>query len=169
MSALARLPLAVLLLAAACAQLPGLPVVSPSGGQAVALLAYFERIAELPVERQQVELAAAQGAFERNSGDANRLRLAMVLSLPQVPWHDDARAVALVAPLVQAHADDAAPLRNLALLLQKSAVERLRLVDEQRRREAALRAEQRRSEELQQKLDALRAIDRDMRRPAPRR
>ena len=35
--------------------------------------------------------------------------------------------------------------------------------------QAAIRAEQRRSEELQQKLDALRAIDRDMRRPAPRR
>lgn len=169
MSALARLPIALLLLAAACAELPGLPVVSPSGGQAVALLAYFERIADLPVERQQVELAAALGAVERSAGAGNRLRLALVLSLPQAPWHDDARVITLVAPLVQAHTEDAAPLRNLALLLQKSAAERLRLVDEQRRREAALRAEQRRSEELQQKLDALRAIDRDMRRPAPRR
>lgn len=169
MSARARLPLALLLLAAACAQMPDLPLVTASGGQAVALLAYFERIAELPVERQQAELAAAQGAFERNAGAGNRLRLAMVLSLPQVPWHDNARVIALVAPLTQAQAEDAAPLRNLALLLQKSAAERLRLGDEQRRRETALRAEQRRSEELQQKLDALRAIDRDMRRPAPRR
>ena len=167
MSARARLPLALLLLAAACAQLPDLPLVTASGGQAVALLAYFERIAELPVERQQAELTTARSAFERNAGAGNRLRLALVLSLPQAPWHDDARVIALVAPLAQA--EDAAPLRNLALLLQKSAAERLRLVDEQRRREAALRAEQRRSEELQQKLDALRAIDRDMRRPAPRR
>jgi hypothetical protein len=157
---------AAMVLAAACAQLPHLPLVSPQGRETLDVLEYFERLASLTVEEQKVEYLAAKMAFERDPSDGNRLRFAMGLSLPQTPWRDDARVVALLSSFQASRKEDVVPLRAVALLIEQSAVERLHLRDEQRRREAVLRDEQRRVEELQQKLEALRAIDREMRQRA---
>lgn len=165
-------PLAALALVAACSRMPSLPMLAPSGGEALAALEYYERVAGMSVEQQGIEYAAAAGAFEVAPTDGNRLRLALVLSVP--PWRDDARVVALLAGIeTQARNDETAAVRQLALLLRKSAAERQRVREEARqdlrRRDTSLREEQRRNEELQQKLEALRAIERDMRRRVPRR
>ncbi|MDD5247585.1 MAG: hypothetical protein PHY45_01280 [Rhodocyclaceae bacterium] len=161
--------LAAAIVAVACAPLPRLPVVSPQGREALDQLEYFERLSGLPVEQQNVEYGAAKAAFEREPSDANRLRLALALSLPQTPWHDDAKVVLLLAAFEPSRKASGGPLRELAALVEQGAVERMRLRDEHRRREAAWRDEQHRIEELQQKLEALRAIDREMRQRAPPR
>lgn len=165
-------PLAALALVAACGRMPALSLMTPAGNDALAALEYYERLAGMSVEQQGVEYAAAAGAYDVSPNEGNRLRLALALSVP--PWRDDVRVVALLASFEQqARNEETASLRQLALLLRKAAAERLRLRDEARqdwrRREALLREEQRRNEELQQKLEALRAIERDMRRGAPRR
>lgn len=163
----------VLALGAACARLPALPLLTtPAGRETLEALEYYERVAGMPVEQQSVESAAAAGAYEVDPSEGNRLRWALVLSVP--PWRDDARIVALLAGFEPGrNHQETEALRQLALVVRKAAAERLRLRDEvrqeQRRRDAQLREDQRRIEELQQKLEALRAIDRDMRRGAPRR
>lgn len=165
-----RLLLLAALLASACAQLPSSwPEAPQAGGETLELLDYYERLAGLPVEQQSVEYLAARGVFELEPSDANRVRLALTLSLPQAPWRDDDRVIGLLEPFEQTPREMAAPLRAVALLIRSAAAEQLRLREDRGRRDAALRDEQRRNAELQRKLEALRAIERDRRRPPVRR
>ena len=158
------------LAATACAQLPSSwPVVPQAGGATLELLDYYERLAGLPVEQQSVEYLAARGVFELEPTDANRVRFALTLSLPQAPWRDDERVIGLLEPFEQTPREMAAPLRALALLIRSAAAEQSRLREERGRSDAALRDEQRRNAELERRVEALRAGQRDMRRPPPRR
>jgi hypothetical protein len=144
------------LLLAGCA---GTPLLSSNAREVVDLLDYHEKLNAMAADEQRREYQAAQAAFERQSGDMQRLRLALLLTLPRVSWRDDARALQLLGGLDAVPADRPSPKRDLALLIQK-------LVGERQRQ---LRDEQRKVEDLQQKLDALRAIDREIRQKPPRR
>jgi hypothetical protein len=123
------------------------------------LLDYHERLSGMAPDEQRREYTATQSAFERQAADLQRLRLVLVLTLPRVPWRDDARALQLLGALEAASAERASPRRDLALLIQK-------LVGERQRQ---LRDEHKKVEDLQQKLDALRAIDRETRQKPPHR
>ena len=133
-----------------------------------------EQLASQGAAEQQQELVAAQAASEAGD-DLGRLRL--VLALSQLPAiHDDRRVVSLLAAWPEG--EKASLARQFGLVLLRQANEHLRAVkdarEEQRRAEAAreelrrsetlLRDEKKRSDELQQKLDALRVIDREARR-----
>lgn len=135
------------------------------------LLERYERVAGQSAEEQKREFVVAQAAFEQRSNETNRLRLALALSLPQAPWRDDARVISLLAEWV---ADPNPTLRRqVAQLLYRLTVERQRLLREEQRRieglqlseqkksETMLHDERKKVEELQQKLDALRQIDRN--------
>jgi len=165
-----------------CVELPEMtspvPAVVDDTRGASDTLAWFDRVAGLPVDEQRREFTAVQSAFEKTASDSNRLRLALALSLPQAPWRDDARVISLLAEW----ATDTKPTltRQVAQLLYRLTVERQRLLKdeqrrseglqqgEQKRTEALLHDERRKVEELQQKLDALREIDRNTLK-APRR
>jgi hypothetical protein len=175
-----RVPILIACLGvSACANLPeelaaGLGVDDTRDAQT--LLERFDRLANQSIDDQKREFSAAQSAFERNPSDTNRLRLVLALSLPQAPWRDDARVIALTAEWT---ADAAHPSmrRDVARLVYRMTVERQRQVkDEQHRADAAQQAEQKRTdallhderkkvEDLQQKLDALREIDRTTLKP----
>lgn len=154
--ALRVLAVTLSLMLAGCA---GTPLLSGDAREVVELLDYHEKLTAMAADEQRREYQAAQAAFERQSGDVQRLRLALLLTLPRVPWRDDARALQLLGGLDAVPADRTSPKRDLALLIQK-------LVGERQRQ---LRDEQRKVEDLQQKLDALRSIDRETRLKPPRR
>lgn len=131
------------------------------------LLSRNEHLLGESAEAQRQELAAAQAEFERNPGDGIlRLRLALALSLPKAGPRDDARAMALLADW-PAGAEPTLR-RQVAQLVHRLLAEKLRVARDEARRSDTLREEHRRAEaalkECQQKLDALRAIDRDTRR-----
>ena len=113
--------------------------------QVVDLVAYFQRIATLHAEEQARHLAAANQEFARDSGPYSRLRLAMTLATPGTAFNDDARAAALLDPLV-ANSSTKGPLRQLAVLVHGLISERVR--------------DQKRVAQLKEQLDGLRAIDR---------
>jgi hypothetical protein len=113
----------------------------------------------MPADEQRREYQAAQAAFEQQPGDLQRLRLALLLSLARAPWRDDTRTLQLLAGMEAVPAGQPSPRRDLAVLIQKLVAERQR----------QLREEHRKVEDLQQKLDSLRAIDRDTRQRRPRR
>lgn len=165
MSRRATLGVLACLALAGCAGTPPAWLASGEAREITGLLEQFDNLAGAGAEEQRRELAAAQAAFERSPSELNRLRLALVLSLPHVPQRDDARIIAL---LDEPAAGPPTLRREVAVLVQRMAAERLRLLREEQRRgerlEAALREEQKKTEELQKKLGALRAIDRDLRR-----
>lgn len=170
----------LLALAAILALLAGCSAIPERGneaGEVIELLDYHGRFVNLPENEQLRSFADAQASFEqRPENPQRRLRLAFLLSLPQVPWQDDSRAVQLLQPLVEIPQDKVSPHREFALLLQRIVGERQRLVREEQHkaemaqkrlqnliaeRQRQLRDEQRKGEVLQEKIDALLAIDRD--------
>ena len=143
-------------------------------------LAAYRALSNAPLDEQRKEYMAAQAALAKVPGDNNRLRLALALSLPGVPWRDDNKLInTLESPTSLFKLPDS-PLHQLVFVLYKQAQERQRLREEQRkhesemqedvkrlreeqrRHEAELLEGQRRNDDLQMKLDALRRIDQDL-------
>lgn len=143
------------------------------------MLQQYGTLAALPLEAQQQEYAAAVAAFEGQPGDVQRLRLALMLSLPRAPWRDDARVLQLVESIAENPVAHESPQRDLATLIHRQTLERLRLLREEQARAEAFQSklqgaladrqrqlaeEQRRASDLQHKLDKLLVIDRTSRR-----
>jgi hypothetical protein len=119
--------------------------------QALALLADLQRYAVEPGEDLRRELVAANAALTRTRSDPNRIRVAMLLTLPGAGAPDDARALSLLEPIVN-RSGNASPLKQIAAVLYAQIAERSRSVREEQRKTAA----------AQEKLDALRAVERSL-------
>ncbi len=128
-----------------------LPQVNEDEQQALALLADLQRYAVDPGEDLKRELVAANTALARTRSDANRIRVAMLLTLPLAGPPDDARALSLLEPVV-GKSGNSSPLKQIAGVLYAQILERSRSVREEQRRTAA----------AQEKLDALRAVERSL-------
>jgi hypothetical protein len=127
------------------------PPVNEEEQQALALLADLQRYVSDPAEDLRRELAAANAALSRARTDANRIRVALLLTLPAAGPPDDVRALTLLEPLV-ARTGASSVLKQIAALLYAQIVERAR----------SLREEQKRTAVAQEKLDALRAVERSL-------
>ena len=127
------------------------PAVNEDEQQALALLADLQRYVSDPGEDLKRELGAANAALARTRTDANRIRVALLLTLPAAGPPDDARALTLLEPLVGKTVNSSA-LKQIATLLYAQIVERAR----------TLREEQKRTAAAQEKLDALRAVERSL-------
>jgi hypothetical protein len=112
---------------------------------AESLLLYFQHLRKLSGAEVSREHEAAREAYARVRTDFNRVRLAMVLSLPGTAFYDDARAFELCDTVAK---HDGGRLQGLALLLGSH-------LQEQRRLTASAQG-------LQQKLDALKSLERSM-------
>jgi len=131
--------------------LPAAPPVNEEEQQALALLVDLQRYAVEAGEDLRRELAAANLALTRTRSDANRIRLAMLLTLPTAGPPDDARALSLLEPMV-GRSGNASPMKQIASLLYAQITERARSVREEQRKTAV----------AQEKLDALRAVERSL-------
>ncbi len=141
---------------------PPAPIKLPEDqDQTLALLLELTRATNGSVEEARKELAAAQSLYAKDRSLNNRIRVAMYSALAANNTSDDSRLQGLLEPLVakvgglpQTH-----PIRPVAEMLLTQIAERNRQVREQTKK----------TDELQQKLDALKAIekqllDRDRRR-----
>jgi len=109
------------------------------------LLLYYQHLRRLPAAGVGREHDIARTAYGRARSDYNRVRLAMVLALPGTPASDDARALELLEPVAR---NPNAELQGLAYLLVSHVQERRRLDAN--------------AQSLQQKLDALKSLERAM-------
>lgn len=124
--------------------------------EAESLLLYHEHLrklssADLNREHEGVKQALAGSG---SNGNFSRVRLAMLLSLPGAGFRDDGRALGLLEPMLKESAASN-EMRALAQLLYV-------LISERRRTEERLKDEQRKTEGLQQKLDALKSIEKSL-------
>ena len=136
------------LLAAGCGTLRsigGEPKVKTESSRPVSdaesLLAYFEHVRKLAAADLAKEHDALRQLYVHSNSAIHRLRYAAVLSVPGAAFSDDARALELLDPLLK---DPAAPLHNVAFVF------------------GAQIQEQRRAQGLQQKLDALKLLEKNM-------
>jgi hypothetical protein len=113
----------------------------PATSESEALLNYFEQVRKLPAAELAKESENARKLFARVRTDAVRMRYAMLLGAPAAAPGDDVRAIELLEPLLKT-ADGG--MRALAALLSLQI------------------QEQRRAHALQQKLDALMSLDKNM-------
>jgi hypothetical protein len=113
------------------------------------LLAECQRLSSLGPEEQKHEYASVNQLLARNKSDSLRIKLAVLLTLPA--QQDDTKALALLEG-VAGKTPTASPLKQLAALLATQLAERIRQI----------REEQKRAEQLQQKLDGLKAIEKSL-------
>jgi len=109
------------------------------------LLLYFQHVRKLSAPELGKEHDAARQAYSRTRTDFNRVRFAMLLALPNTAYSDDARALELLDPVAK---NPKGPFSGLALFLASHLQERRRL-------DASAQG-------LQQKLDALKSLERSM-------
>lgn len=121
--------------------------------EVAALLAYYQDLLAMPAEDLKREYQAVSQSFARERGELARLRLAMLMSLPEAGWRDDARLLALLDGAAGRRAPPESPRRQLILLMQRLVAERLR--------------EQKRADDLQRKLDSMLSIERRLRSRQP--
>jgi len=144
--------LAACTLLGACAAAPEAPPAVPESpappvearrtpSEAENLLSYFAQIRRLNAPELAREHDLARQAYGGARSDYNRVRLAMVVSMPNTPFNDESRALDLLDPLTKSSASQ---LSGLALLLVSQIQER------------------RSAHALQQKLDALKSLERSL-------
>jgi hypothetical protein len=144
------------------------PVVLPTDAAAQQLLGYHERLRQMPAaELAQEVLPREDGAL--SPGAATQLALA--LSFSHGPG-ELARAQTLIEQVLHSAAPEAAHWQALARLVLGRVLEQRRLEDQierlnQQARDSQ-RDNQRRLDQLNEKLEALKAIERSLNaRPAP--
>ena len=131
---------------------PGVTVVTPvveenRGDDAAKVLAYYAQVRHLSGPELAREHETARRAMAKTRSDTNRLRYALLLTLPAAPATEEPRVQELIEPVTRSN--DAA-LRGLALLMMASMLEQRRLETH--------------AQGLQQKLDALLTLERNMTR-----
>jgi hypothetical protein len=109
------------------------------------LLLYYEHVRKLAAADLNREHDAARQVYTRSRSDYSRVRFAMVLSLPNTAVSDEGRALELLEPVSK---NQGSSLHGLAYLLASHLQERKRLDAN--------------AQGLQQKLDALRSLERSM-------
>ena len=105
------------------------------------LIAYFESLHKLSAAELGREHEDARQTYTRNRTDYGRVRYAMLLSMAGTPFYDDARALEVLDPLIKNR--DLA-LHGLAYVISVQV------------------QEQRQGRGLQQKLDALKSLDKNL-------
>jgi hypothetical protein len=114
--------------------------------QVVELIAYTQRVAMLQAEEQQRELNASTQMLSKDRGAYVRIRLALLLAMPGTAFNDDTRAAGLLEAVVGDTLQG--PMLQFAGLLYAQISERLR--------------EQRRTAQLKEQLEALKAVERNI-------
>jgi hypothetical protein len=109
------------------------------------LVSYFAHLRKLHGAELAREHDAARQAYGRARSEYNGMRLAMVVAVPNTPFADDPRALDLLDPIAR---NPESRLAGLASLL-------LAQIQERRRLDANAQA-------LQQKLDALKSLERSL-------
>jgi outer membrane murein-binding lipoprotein Lpp len=121
-------------------------------GEQERAVSYFDRLRRMQVGELAREQEAVRQAYGQSRSDFDRMRLAMTYALPNTPLSDEGRALDLLEPLV----------RNIRAELHPLAVLLAVFVQEHKRLAANIQTLQQGVQSLQQKLDALRSLERSL-------
>jgi len=141
---------------------PATQLVPPSPGPIGAMLAYADRVRGLSSGDLQAEINRLG-----EPGDMPALQMQLGLALSQTRSSPDlARALGLMQRAAANNTADGLALQPLARLLASRYLEQRRVEDDRDRQVQQLRDAQRRIDQLNDRIEALRAIERSFSRPA---
>jgi len=115
------------------------------------LLRHIEQVSRMSEPARRREYAQAERAFARDTDAFNRLRLALLLTLPETPFQCDSCARNLLRDYLQQDGNDHA-WRDFAALMLRSTEQRLTLQQE-------LETERKQHQQVRQQLEKLKAIE----------
>ncbi|WP_237288583.1 hypothetical protein [Variovorax sp. PAMC 28711] len=148
---------------------PAAPATQPASlftlitqGPVSAMLSYSEKVRSLNGNELNAELARLG---EPGDVPTAQMQTALALAQTRVPA-DLARAVGLLQRVAANTSAEARPLHPLARMLAARYLEQRRIEDDRDRQVAQLRDAQRRIDQLNDRIEALRAIERSFARPA---
>ena len=120
------------------------------------VLRYYSRISAVPAQDAAGEYNAVNANFPKSPGNVQRIKLAMLLSLPGTSFRNTAAA----RDLLTAWPDqDATELRDLALLLSSLLSQQIEADNAANELNKALASEKMHSKSLQGKIDAIKAYE----------
>ena len=149
-------------------------VVEPMQDDNTRALRFCEDALKLKGPELTRALDSTRKEFEKDKSELNRVRLALLLSLPGTAFYDDQAALNLVQPFLNDKRYENSVLRPLAVMLHSQLSELKRLDEALQQQTAKAREEQRRADALQQKLEAIlememKMIEREQAAPPPKR
>jgi hypothetical protein len=151
-------PPASVIEAAVCPQEP----VAQLSSELEDLMNYYAGLRTRTPAALKQDLDDARKEFSTSGSESARVKLALLYTLPNAPFRNEALAAQLLEPYQRGEGRGSGRLRGLAQVI-------LAGLEMNRRGEAAsvtmasrLRDEQKRTEELQRKLDALKDVERAM-------
>lgn len=145
---------------------PPAPGPLDAGGPVGAVLAHAERIRGLSGAELNAEIARQGEAAAAGGNPVAQMQQALALTQTRV-YADLVRALGLLQRVSADASPEAQALRPLARLLATRLQEQRRAEEERDRLGQQLRDAQRRLDQLSDRLEALRAIERSFGRPAP--
>lgn len=161
------LPVAALATLSACANLNG--VLHPANAnwsssmivtsQAEELLLYYDYLRKQPAAELAREYDKARQNLAQARTDVNRLRVALLLSLPNTAFHDAAAALALVNEQLKDTKATNSGLHGLASLLAVSLAEQQRITEDMTQK---WKDEQKRADGLQEKVEAIKTMEKSL-------
>ncbi len=123
------------------------------------LVQYHGCIASLPAADITKEYDVVNTQFSKTGSDSDRIKLAMLLALPDTPFHSTPGALALLTPWPAAKAAARSDLRQLGGLLSTLLAQQRRAEDTASDLATALAAEKARAAFLQKKIDAIKNLE----------
>jgi hypothetical protein len=140
---------------------PALLFAMQTQGPVAAILGYADRVRQFGPPELGGEL---QRLGDPGEVPIAQMQVALVLAQTRVPA-DLARAVGLLQRVAANPSSDAQPLQPLARALASRYVEQRKVEDDRDRQAQQLRDSQRRIDQLNERIEALRAIERSFARP----
>ena len=132
---------------------------------AVSLLHYAQFARKLGGKQLTEETERVRLNYAAEKSDFRLLQYALALSVPNATAADHRRALQLIDPLTQPGHGRDSELRALASLMHANLTEQRRLEDGGASQAQRAREEQRRAEDLEKKLEALKDIEKSLLRP----
>jgi hypothetical protein len=130
-------------------------------GPVAAMLAYADKVRPLGGNELNAEIARAG---DPGDSPTAQMQLALLLAQTRVPA-DLARALGLLQRVIANPSPEAQPLQPLARALAARYVEQRRVEDDREKQVQQVRESQRRIDQLNDRIEALRAIERSFARP----
>ncbi len=132
------------------------------------LLRYQRCLRSLPADGLSREYTGVNRHFAQTGSGVDRVKLALLLSVPGTPFHNTASALQALGTGGGAGQDMPAEVRDLAELLNASLAQQQALDDRVRGLEKDLAAEKQRSEALQAQIDSVKNLERSLMRRGAR-
>ncbi|TCV89607.1 hypothetical protein EDC63_102125 [Sulfurirhabdus autotrophica] len=148
-------------LPASCNNCAVINFVNKKDAETIDTLQYISRVRGLQGDELNREYTSVLQALAKQKTAVNRIKLAFLLCLPNTNFKDDVRANSLLAEVFEDKKDNSS-IANLAALLANQTYELKRQEERFQKMNQAMKDEQKRADQLQQKLDALKNIEKSI-------